>query len=394
MNGAGGDLHDLRFVGARLAVQGECAPNLSRVHFSGGTDGGNALYFADKATPTVRDCTIDDGGTEKFPAIFVSSGAGAEITDCTVSGDRSVPVYVDEAPSVVFERLRTFGGRVDRYAVDIRGGSAVTLTDCAISDASGTALGSAESTLQVSGLHVTDPGKTAVFVSGGVITADGVRIRRPRWNALSLQNTRAELTDMEIEGTGRSPEDDICPSVYLEKTRLTASGLRILSVKDVYALKTTESTATLRSFTVDGAAVAALFTEDSTVDAADVDIRACTQTGVAVYSGSYAAISDAGIDGCGGDGVQVGDGARLSLKNASITRSSGSGIGLLKKANATVEGTTVSESGNAAVIVLVSARLRMVDCTVTGNHAKGLHEEDGAVVQLTDTEFLDRKSVV
>ncbi|TDQ50248.1 AAA family ATPase [Actinorugispora endophytica] len=379
---SGGTVSDTSFAEASLKVSGACSPTLRRLHFSGPCDS-NVLHVTGQASPSVLDCVISDAGSDAYPALCVDGKASAKITDCTVTGNRSLPVRVTGGASAAFTRLRVDGGLRDHTSVTVDGEAVIHLTDCEISNAPQGAIAAVSSVVTVAGLRVRDSGLTAVFVEGGRLKADEVRIERSAQNGLVLRDTRATLADVVVESSPSAQRDNTPPGVHVERTRFEATGLRVADAPSI-GLQVLESTATLRSAAFEQTSTALVVRDDSTVTIEGLDVSDSTGNGLDLGSGSHAEVTDARIDGCGNDSVHVSK-SRLILRHSEIRAPRTLSLAVCEQANVTVEDTALSGGRDGSVFLKEATRLRLVRCSVDGNEGPGIGGDSETALQLEDT---------
>ncbi|WP_017594954.1 AAA family ATPase [Nocardiopsis potens] len=383
MFGGGGSVTETVFDGAWLTVGGAGAAQLEGLSFTG-SGGAAGMAVTAQAEPVVRDCSFEGAGSAEKPALLVADGAAPVLTGCRLGGSPDISVLVTDRARAVFTGLTVDGGGPGRASVHVEGEAEAVLDGCEITGA-GIGLYVSGAQARVADLRVTGPSWQGILVDGGRITGEGVRIEDPEANGLHLREARALLSSVEITGAAAGA-DAAYPSLYLEESRVELDGLRVLGNRGRQAVTAQGGGGALRRVELSDIGGGLWVAEGCSLTVDGLTATMCGSNAINVMSGGYVEVTGAKVRTTVSDGVHVGDGGRLLMKE-SVAGGAAGGVGVIDGGTATLEDTLLSGAGRAGAAVTGGGRLHMVRCTVRDNGEPGVYAEEGAVLQLVDTEL-------
>ncbi|MFW5416447.1 AAA family ATPase [Nocardiopsis sp. CNT-189] len=386
--GAKGVVVGSRFEASGLQILDGGEVDLRGLRFDGPVKQ-NGLSIRSGVRAVVRDCELNGMGGESWPSVYVEDALSVDFSDCRVNSSKGVSIIASGKVEASFRRVWLNGGVPGNMSFYVRSGAQVRLEDCVVSGSKETGVHVADSVLSVSGVKVEQAGSTGIVADKSRVVLKKVEIVGALCNGILLEECSGELEDVEVkEFGGKKVAGKSFAALFVKGGRIQGRKFHFTGGGCGYGAVISGGSNSLSDISMSDVAIGVAAQEDGVSKISDLEVKKC-DTGLLVGEGSYVEIDRAKMEGAADAcGIQVGEGGRVVLKNSSVL-SPGLGIGVLEGGNATVEETEFSGADGYGAGVDEGGRLRLVRCTLRDNGTPGVYVEDGAILQLEDTEMED-----
>ncbi|WP_017594955.1 AAA family ATPase [Nocardiopsis potens] len=392
VNRTGGLVLDTVFEKSWVVVRGDADVELRGLRFFDSVGKFNALSIKVGARPHVADCLFEHAGGPDRPVVWIGDSS-PRIHNCHLVGSKGTPVWVQGKSDAFFSRLDIEGGGPGRSAVGVRSGARITIEGGRVAGVEGSGLDVEDAVATVSDLRLEDTGRNGIAVGNGRITAKQVQVIGAGRSGVNLEDGTAALEDVEVTERAEGSVDKTYPAVILDGTRTEGRRLNISGGGQKLGLTIDGGTAFLSDLRISDVKGGVFAWNDGVVKIDGLTSEENTGNALSVWGGSHVEVVRAqlALSGEAADRVTtvyVKDGGRVVLKDSAVHKGI-QGIGVAAGGNATVEETVFSGAGENGAVVVEGGRLRLVRCTLRDNGTPGVYVEDGAILQLEDTEMED-----